>query len=626
MMDIITKLQEKILECKKRLKALSTAQTNYIALQEIKVYFANVQDYLNVINNNYSAHINDCSSHTTQIQDLQEQINSINSALENQPSQDVDLSEVTTQIQALNLNLQSCQQQIETLSQDTTINLSLISNDISTIQTELSIINETLSAHNSEIEQINTSIGSINTNISNLTTAQNNLTTSQNNLSSTVTDINNRLSGVENNIDAITGGVDLSELDSRVEMLETNPITTNIVMANKYPMYLNLKQNTPSYSLNYYYKSDNSDFIYQKFIIKYNSLQEGTLTINLLQNNINVGTYEINLNTNPSTYEINYSHFPTNNYQTFQFIFNSTTEVKFEELEAIFWGNNIEFFETDKNLKAICFDNKIYILKYENNKVLEACFDVDDELDLLSSDFIQPQNVENLDIARCVTYGPIMRSLSGVINCVKNCYVIENSLNNKMGLTTITPSTNSIDYSEIDISNISRIYMCDTFSSGISTYIENGMPIICFGSNSGTSKLTIGNLTNFKSGNWYFATPVRENNYINLQSPLRKRDDMIILAYNEDGYLYAINGRQAKSVTRIGKGGKFATGFYQTDGTINVYINKGFNTYKYNLSLNSNNSFISTYIEKIENCDCYYELINQNAIIHTNRGWEAIKY
>ena len=76
-MGTIKDLQSELDELEKRIKAISTAQTTMSQLMAITEYFDNVQTYLSDLNETYDSHIAESETYSTQIQNLQEQVNAL---------------------------------------------------------------------------------------------------------------------------------------------------------------------------------------------------------------------------------------------------------------------------------------------------------------------------------------------------------------------------------------------------------------------------------------------------------------------------------------------------------------------------------------------------------------------
>ena len=461
------------------------------------------------------------------------------------------------------------------------------------------------------------------TSVNNLTATQNSLTSSQSNLSSNVSNINSRLTTAEANIDALTKGVDVGYLDTRISNLE-HIANKKCMVKNKYKMFLNVTSSYTFYSMFYYYKTSDENFVVQNFNLKYNSTASGTLTLTMLQNNVEMQTISIDLSKYSNEYSFNYVHTPTDSYQSFQFKFSSTTTVNFEELDVMLFGENVELFETDQDLKVSCYNGEVYVIKYDDYKLKVSITPIDDftlnadALTTLTSDYYSAY----IKRCRCAFFGALLNynTADQTITKVNSYLVVEAGDENRFRTmkvnndgTVSDPASRQTDYS--------GVVTVDTHPYGMDMYIKNGEPVANFGANVGIGETKIKNLKNYMAGKWYFATIARQNNYINNVSPYLDRSKPLILAYYEDGNIYAINKLDGSLITKVGKGGKYVTAYYQTDGSVNVYISKFNKTHKYNLTPNDNGIYSSTYIETFTDCDCVYETLNNKIIKHNSDGW-----
>ena len=169
----------------------------------------------------------------------------------------------------------------------------------------------------------------------------------------------------------------------------------------------------------------------------------------------------------------------------------------------------------------------------------------------------------------------------------------------------------------------STIYTICTVSYGYSAFINNKQIVMHEGASSDSALKYMNNLDSTDIENsFYFATLTRNNNYIKDVTPSVPITDYPIIAYNKNGYLYLIYGRDSLGITKIAKGGQFVTAYLQTDKSVTIYVNKNYNTYKYKATPISNtHTYSIEYISKITNCDCVYEINNNKIVKHTLEGW-----
>lgn len=616
-----TKLQQLIQELEKRLSAISNAQTAQSQLFAIRDYFDELEAYLNALNNMYETHMLSFENYSTQISILQDQMDTISTKINAMPNwEELNINEINYKIENLSLNVADALDQLDAIQQSSDVSISSLSNDIQALQTEISYIQEDIDSAITEINSINSNLGAMQTTITNLNSTQNSLNSAQNSLSGTLTGIESRLTTTENNISTLTGGIDVGEIDSRIIALENAPKVTTMVAKNKYPMFLNVPANETYYSLFYYYKTDSADCVCQNFNIKYTSTGSGTLGINLLQNNDIVKQFSINLEEHPNECEIEFYYYTTDKYQSFQFSFTPSTEISFNELEATIIGANVQLYETDKELKASCYNNYIYITRYDDNKIKCARFSIND-LSIEPSALTERSNWV-LNSTRCAMYGPRVSSSSDLITHAEDYVVLECAKTNKMYCGEIDAQT--LTFEDLDAAkdpiNYSGVVTMTPHLLGQISVIHENSPGYKNAASSLIQIKTYANLSDFKSGKWFFNTVVEDNNYV-LGNTVKATATIKTLAVYEDGYMYIILNNPVTGVTKIGKGGKYATGYYQSDGTINVYINHYNSTDVYNITIADDGSATPTFIETIQNCDCVYEILGNQKILHKNGEW-----
>ena len=607
-MDAVTQLQEKLLECKKRLKALHVSQSNHTALEAIKLYFNNIQEYLNIINNNYSSHIEECNSHTTQIEDLQNQIDAINATLQNLPNlEDIDLSSINSELDSLKTKFETLDKTLLEHTADTETNLSLISNDISTIQTELGLLDEKATSSQLEIEDINNSIGAINTNISNLTTTQNNLSTTQSNLSSTVSGIDKRLSTAESNISALTGGIDVGELDSRITDLER--ATYGDYYSFKDYNYGFTPTNKTLYTREYYFSLAKNKPCKEILTLNYQSTGEGTLTIELYKNQELVLTKNYSLADNPETCEINYSHIPELMAQTTRLKIVSTTNITFNSLRLEIFGHNINFYKYDNDLKCSCFNNTIYITKYEDGIVKYGKFSVEDEIDLYNLPYSTNFYDDLCEGYTFKQFAPIPTTSSGYFAEQGDGFISEGIDNLYYRNVIEQPETTNISNTTLKTYGSGPL-IYNRHGSAAGYKICNDKPCVYVP----FSTLSLRTYDNLNLNSWQFITSVEYNK----KKPgygYQSTSNSTCIALNEDGNFYSVPHVSSSYPKVIGKG-SFATAYSQDDFIINVYIFNKNKIDKYRLDKVSG-YYSSTYLLSIEDCDCVYETYNNKIIKHT---------
>ena len=93
-----------------------------------------------------------------------------------------------------------------------------------------------------------------------------------------------------------------------------------------------------------------------------------------------------------------------------------------------------------------------------------------------------------------------------------------------------------------------------------------------------------------------------------------------------DGNIYFLKGFSSTPL-KLGAG-NFATGYVQTDGSINIYVSDNYNTTKYNLVLNSiTEKFEINSTSTISDKDAIYEMYDGYYLIHsvTTPSWSVVR-
>lgn len=122
---------------------------------------------------------------------------------------------------------------------------------------------------------------------------------------------------------------------------------------------------------------------------------------------------------------------------------------------------------------------------------------------------------------------------------------------------------------------------------------------------------------------WLYCIAVTYNHQTETDEPFLPKN-MTTLALADDGNFYLLKNRQTYDpyYCKICKGGIYATGYIQRDETINAYISFGNYVEQYAITKDENSRYkVCTFVKKIENCSCVYELFNDAKIKKTKAGW-----
>lgn len=627
-MKTIQELTTTIEELEKRIKAISSGQSTLTQLIAIRDYLNDVQTYLNELNETFDTHINTCTDYSGDINTIKEQISKINSTLEGMDNvNNQQVTEITKQ-------LNETTNKINNFLGESTTSLTAIENDITSLQTDLANTQDDLETTQNDISSINTLLGEHTTTLTNLQTAQTNLSTTQSNQASSInTNTNNistnsskisaltsRMTTAESNISALTGGVDLGGLESKVDSIPETyfshvDLTMHLVV-----------NNSTDKSRFYNYKVDLCDVVYEKFKLNYTTESTENMTINYYRNSELIKTLQVDLSLNPTSFEFDCINYPEERYNIYQFEITSTSKVVFTGLQTTIFGKNAQVFENDKDLKVEIYDNNYYVTKYENETITYEKILAGNPLKIenLAYDMNDLKYKKPLN-NRAGGFGPSLSEGYELAVRGKDVVIRESTANvNYYAYQTdfLVPDTeNYFTYNSTNVENSCVITLGGT-TDGASGFINNNrQPGLYYLASPASLSFDIFKLNEFLNGEFYFVSTARYNNYISNQTKIYSLSNIVFIAAFEDGYLYLIYGRRCEGVSKIAKYGQFATAYIQEDGSVNVYINRGYTTHKYNLTNLSKFNYKTTFVETITDCDCFYELNNNQILKHTKKGW-----
>lgn len=592
MKETIPALRAELEELEKRIKTISSAQTYLSASVAIKEYFEKVDAYLNTLLTQFTAHTEDCESLKQSIEELENQIATINQTLQNLPSnQEYNLETMSS-------NINTLLQDVETLKANSTTTHQQFLSDISTIQTDIGYINEDIDAICAENEQINQHIGNLQTTVTNLNSVTNNLSTSQNNLSA-------RLTKAENNISTLTNGVDVSGLDSRIADLEYKNMGNSYIFSD---FNYGFEQNGGTLQTREYsFSVAKESCLKQIFTLYYTSAQTGTLTVEILDENQVVKTSSIDLAKNPESATICYKVI--SNTYTHNIRIKITTDQTYtlNGLTIELVGNNIIHHSYEHNFYSACYNGKIYVTKIENGEVTYGVFE--------ESDTIDPQNLPNsLTLAdekhnnylscQIIPKPYCYAGLNGAATCV----VKEGTNGYYYG--TIIQQSEDATLPDFKQPATSSGYLVSGQYNGIRNFsIQNDTPKFF--------NIDISNSQNqFVPPNesaWLRVCPIHFNQKY-------KGDDYYSLgntkciALAPDGIFYYFCKKEPAKVYPIAKG-ENATAYMQTDESMYVYITNKNTVDKY-LVGNSSSAFAVTHIKTYLDTNRIYETYNNKYFKH----------
>ena len=619
MTTTIENLRAELEELEKRVRSISATQTSLSQLVEMRKYFETMHNYLVLLNNCYTNHQIECNQYSTQIQEIQNQLELINQKLQNfNPADQQGLQEINERIETLTLNLNSAMSELDTLkggSENTISNLTL---DVETNKINISSILD-------EIEEINAELSQTNENFSDQQTKINNLSSTQNTLSTTMSTLNSRLTAVEANIDSLTEGVDVAYLDERISILEEN--NGQIIAYEKYEYNVSPSNNT-FYTRNYYYTVPYNTKINHNIDLDYIcSTHTGTLTIETYLCDTLHATKIIDLDIYPNGYKFNIPFTNIYKFNNIKLKISSTESIQINNLSLIITARNINLVKFDHDLSVITFNGYTYITKHENSSIKFGKFSTSDEIDVYNL----PNELTNHDDEFCYSwqcYIPFAKC-----SIVSQYYkllvdVIVKEANDDKKYIDYFPKTTPRPGSNANSNNrLNSSICCGLFESMFIVNIYQDTPAyerLDFGG----PIYTYSKIKDLMPNSWLFATHINHN-YRMYEDEVIKTKPQIIAKYS-DGYMYYCNEVGTTYATKIGIG-SFATAYKQQNGNINVYITNNNGIDKYTLTQNpETNKYESTQKIRINDCDIIYETLYNKIIKHSvsTKIWsiDALEY
>lgn len=614
MTTTISSLQAELEELEKRIKALSTSQSMLSQIIAIRDYLDKVQDYLIILNDKFEAHTIDCEQYSTQIQDLQSQINEINLKLENGNTANYD--EINSKIQTLTSELNVAIENLTTLTQNSDSTMESLDQDILALQTDLGYTQDHVEELTTELNSTNTHVGEMQTTINNLSSTQNTLTTTQTSLTSKVSSLDTRLTSAEKNISALTGGIDVGELDSRITTLE--------------------RASGDSFTFKeYYYGFTPSDFIlHSKFMdfsvrkgsavkemltLNYTSTGTGTLTLQLIKNYETVQTIDVDLSTHPNEFTFKFNHIANTYAQSTKIIATCDGQITYNSLLLEIIGTDIETYKFDKDLKVACFNNKIYITRYQDGLVKYGVFTSTDEVDLDNLPNSTAFYNDRCEGFHCCQFIPYVNISNGFLQDPHEILAYD-GIDGKQHMLTITKAENFTTYEPNIVSRGSNGDYVTGCYNGIRMFSIKNDSIFFYDIGTTGNGYT---MQIPKNTHWKYAVGARYNNFA-------VGDEYFILSQTKclaqdiDGYFYFFNWQQLPDyIYKVAKGID-ATVFGVTKNDVNVYITDGQKVDKYRINSVSSGTSTPTLVATILDCDCVYETYNNQIIKHvvSTNTWE----
>ena len=610
-MSTITQLQAEINELEKRIKAISTAQSSLTQLMAIGEYFEQVQKYLVELNSAYNNHTIQSEEFSTQILNLQQQVNEISERVDNiSLGGDYNLEEMQA-------NISTILQDLETLKGNSQTTLEQIDESLESLQTDHQNMQDDININTTNISTNMQDIANLKTSVTNITATQNSLTTSQSNLNSSVTNINSRLTKVEANVDTLTGGVDVAYLDERISNLEA--INGQIVAFENYNY--GFTPNNVFYTRYYYYLVPYNTNIHHVFDLDYLCESKmGTMTASIYVNDVLEYTKIIDLSNFSNGYKFDFPF--KNKYKTnkLKLKFSSTSNVLFNSMTMILTGNNISIIKYDYDLSVNVFNGYIYITKHLPNGIKFGKFLPSDTIDLDNL----PNELVNYDNEYCYSYMCYIPFPNGNFTS-ENYFTFDDAI-----IKETNDNYKVIDYYPKQSTRPStNLYTSSKSSGNMCIGYYSKMLIICVDKDKPVyNKLDFESpLTDFPYLNQKiqkcctYATHI-DCNYKYFEDKILEECTDLIAKY-DDGNIYYCDATYKNVYYVPIQQGDCATAYRQPNGEINVYVCKNNSINKYKLIKNELSQYESHFVTTLTNCDVVYETLDNQIIKHTSNGWRV---
>lgn len=668
----LAQLKTQIEELEKRIKSLSNQVTTQgymtglkTCLEEIKTLFSTYQTQLNehltayhTHTDAFNSHLSDYTALSQAVEDLEDDIETINETLSSLSGggSDVDYSQEIAQIQdditTINSTLTSLSNASQTASQDisdltsdiSTINstLSGATQDISDIESDITTINSTLSSlanTSQDILEIESEISTINSTLTSLA----DLPQDVSELEEDVSTINTSISTLSSSIDDLEDA-DIA-LSARVTTLENassgsgSGQTTNTIKFTKDQIFARVFQGDTTI-----YRTPRCQFICDTsgtVTISYQIVGEllDTTTwyrMRIYLNGEVIKERNIDGNTGAFILSDSCTFIPQEEYNIFYVQLN-IGNVSIREYSVSIEGYNVEFLQQDLPLKINCFNDSYYIIKLDDYR-RRIYYGVQSKAELNVSNsylsYIEGTNTPTEGISYFYLF-PTTKIENGVVvfdSQYSNPYkfIAAFDKTSKMGTCVINNSAIVSEqpydlyplYFEPIYGGVGATSTSTTVSQDAVFLIDDDGNVCLAGTGSGLNDAISYNGEKLTYTNYRNGAVVRDiNNKIGSPSYFRG-----LITWNKDTKKNVFFPSTTSTYMVEIADGKNVTAYYQTNGNINVYINRGMNVYKYVLELNSetNQYELSSLVTTIEGITRYEELYDGKYLVYRNTQWEIV--
>ena len=580
----ITDLNSQVEELEKRIKAISTSQTTLSQIIAIRDSLDQVKACLSDLNSTIEE--------------------------KNQQDQENDITTIKNRVSAIETDITSLQ-----------TGVGANEDDIDTIQTEISSINSSISEQNTIISNLQTTQTNLTTTQASLISANtNNITTNTTNIaynSSQLSQLTSRVVACEQELEDLSGGVDLSDISNKLDMLSN--LSTNVLTFEQFDYQL-----APANTFNtrfYYFTAPKKSKLITAYTITYTTTNPtGNMTIELTLNDSVVYTKTISLSKYPDGYKFEYLFVNKYMTNTIRLKFTYEDYVKFDNMIFSLQGTQVNISKYDQEITAISYNNYIYITKHCKDKIYYGKFTSDDTIDFDNLPNEQINYDANLKyLWMCFVPYCTYNTSSDTNHTAVYDGIIKEAHDGYKYFQTVPYSETKVTRKDKSNFTSSGEHCSGRYRTNITVYVKNDM--ICYDRFDDNTAPYL--MSYYKSyGSWIYAAPVNSNFFTQEGNAIEMFLYLKTVAKLDDGYFYYIDSVMSSKPVKVAKGNR-ATAYLQSNGQINVYLSRSDgSTDKYSV-IKSGTTYYPYFMCNIPDCDVVFETLNNKIIKHTSSGWET---
>ena len=493
------------------------------------------------------------------------------------------------------------------------------------IEKEVQTLSSEITSCKNLVESMSTSVGQNTQDISQNTAKITEINTKIGNFSQ----LNEKMTQISTSIE------NLSQIINNLQLNDNSQLVYQDVGINEDNIFASVNstcQNGDYYSQTYYLVCDINQYIDIDFELEFDPTSDNKYStvnykVELLINNETFVVGEFPLKSSSDIKTFSKRFFPTKKVNEIRVhcTGNRCSIVKYYKIKVK--GKNLTIVGETASISITCFNNKYYICNKNDTNDMKLYFaELDKDnftLDTSSYQYGQLYLTEiiekvsiypiyNLSTKTFSNYGtnhfgfPVLESRNKTNDCfVFSCFGGEN---NPYFVSSIDININAIDYDFL-FTGKKPCFACFCFA------LSSGEAYIFASPNqSNFNRIQIKlNGENVPSV-YYKCAMVKNNNVFETDSGVDFYGSIFWNITTQNWEFFETYDNTYKVILPPGK---YCTAYYQTDGSINVYISRGCTTYKYTLAKNtSTNQYeLSSTISTIPQCTKYDELYDNKALI-----------